>query len=237
MENSDVDLGLSNLTLSVDFSQKVNEISVVYVLANIPMLAATIVVNLWVVKVIERKEKSKLNRLIVWDCRANIVTMLLMLATHSPLLPLSSHIPCTCLVFAVYTTSWNQAGIKFELQCFHFSRKTSLIKGPKNLLVSHNLCQPAWNRLVPVGIANFRYLMVCHAVFCHNLGGEKAILDFVKIVLVFLSFSNGVFGVLGSIGITGYSFEYLRCMGRQEVFRSNRKFLSHFALNLSRYNL
>ena len=57
--------------------------------------------------------------------------------------------------------------------------------------------------------------MVCHAVFCRNVGGEKAILDFVKIVLVFLSFSNGIFGVLGSMGITGNNFE--------EVFWSNRK--------------
>ena len=28
-------------------------------------------------------------------------------------------------------------------------------------------------RLVPVAIVVFRYLMVCHAVFCQNLGGEK----------------------------------------------------------------
>ena len=77
-----------------------------------------------------------------------------------------------------------------------------------------------------MGIANFRYLMVCHPVFCQNAGGEKSILDFVKIILVLLSISNGVFGVLGSIGITGYSFEYLRCMGRQEVFRSKVKMLS-----------
>ena len=91
-----------------------------------------------------------------------------------------------------------------------------------NILVIHNLCHPDWNRLVPVAIAYFRYLMVCHAVFCQNAGGEKAILNFVKIVLVFLSFITGVFGVLGSIGITGYSFEYLRCMGRQEVFRSKK---------------
>ena len=85
------------------------------------------------------------------------------------------------------------------------------------------LCHPAWNRLVPVGIATFRYLMVCHSVLCQNTGGEKAILTFVKITLVFLSISNGIFGVLGSIGITGHSFEYLRCMGRQEVFRSKVK--------------
>ena len=104
------------------------------------------------------------------------------------------------------------------------------------------LCHPAWNRLVPVGIATFRYLMVCHSVLCQNTGGEKAILTFVKITLVFLSISNGIFGVLGSIGITGHSFEYLRCMGRQEVFRSKVKtqiqqLLPNPTFLLSRYNL
>ena len=50
MENSDVDLGLSNFTLNVHSSEKVNEISVGYLLANIPMLAATITTNLWVIR-------------------------------------------------------------------------------------------------------------------------------------------------------------------------------------------
>ena len=137
MENSDVGLGLSNLSLSVHSSQKVNEIYVVYLLANIPMLAATIAVNLWVVNVIQRKEKNKLNKLIVWDCFANIVTMVLMLATHSPLLPLSSPVPCTCLVFAVYTMSWNQGDINFEPQssfnASNFQEKQVLPKVPSVL--------------------------------------------------------------------------------------------------------
>ena len=50
MENLDVDLGLSNLTLSIHSSEKVNEISVGYLLANIPMLAATITINLWAIR-------------------------------------------------------------------------------------------------------------------------------------------------------------------------------------------
>ena len=54
MESSDVDLGFGNLTLSVRSSQTVNETSVVYLLANIPMLVATITINLWVVTVIQR---------------------------------------------------------------------------------------------------------------------------------------------------------------------------------------
>ena len=68
MESSDVDLGFANLTLSVHSSQTVNETSVVYLLANIPLLVATITINLWVVTVIQKKEKSRINRLIIWDC-------------------------------------------------------------------------------------------------------------------------------------------------------------------------
>ena len=115
MENSDTDLGLSNLSLNVHSSQKVNEVPVVYLLANLPMLATTIAINMWVIRVIQRKEKSRLHRLIVWDCFANILSMALMLLIHSPLLPLSSAIPCTILVFVVYTMTWNQGDIKLEL--------------------------------------------------------------------------------------------------------------------------
>lgn len=47
-------------------------------------------------------------------CFANIVTMALMLATHSPLLPLSSDLPCAILVFFIYSMSWNQGDTKFQ---------------------------------------------------------------------------------------------------------------------------
>ena len=74
VENSNVDLGLSNLTLSFHSSQ-LNEISVVYLLANIPMLVATIAINLWVIKVIKGKEKNRINSLIVWDCFTGVYTL------------------------------------------------------------------------------------------------------------------------------------------------------------------
>ena len=93
VENSNVDLGLSNLTLSFHSSQ-LNEISVVYLLANIPMLVATIAINLWVIKVIKGKEKNRINSLIVWDCFTGVYT----LGYHSTVLgnPLSlSLILCT----------------------------------------------------------------------------------------------------------------------------------------------
>ena len=77
-----------------------------------------------------------------------------------------------------------------------------------------------WNRLVPIAVALFRYLMICHAVFSQNFGGDKYVLKFIKIGLVFFSVISGVVGVLGSVGIFSDSFEYLRCLGRQEEFRS-----------------
>ena len=46
-----VDLGLANLTLNTFLSETVNEISEVYLFVNIPMLLATIAVNIWVIKV------------------------------------------------------------------------------------------------------------------------------------------------------------------------------------------
>ena len=48
-----------------------------------------------------------------------------------------------------------------------------------------------WNRLVPVGIAMFRNLMVCHPVFCHNHGGEQTGMKIVKRTIFFLCLLYG----------------------------------------------
>ena len=95
MESSDVDLGFGNLTLSVRSSQTVNETSVVYLLANIPMLVATITINLWVVTVIQGKEKSRINRLIIWDCFTGVYNLCyncVITLTHISYLSQSSHV-------------------------------------------------------------------------------------------------------------------------------------------------
>ena len=81
MENLNIHFELANFSLSVQSSETVNKISVGYLLANIPMLAATITINLWVIKVIKGKEKSRINKLIIWDCYVNMATMALL--THS----------------------------------------------------------------------------------------------------------------------------------------------------------
>ena len=72
-----------------------------------------------------------------------------------------------------------------------------------------------WNRLVPVGIVVFRYLMVCQAVFCHNHGGEKGIWKIVKISIGALCVLNPLIVVWNSQS----SFFFLRCIGREETFR------------------
>ena len=72
-----------------------------------------------------------------------------------------------------------------------------------------------WNRLVPVAIVVFRYMMVCHAIFCHNLGGEKVVWRRVTIVLVVFCLLNPLVVVFKSQD----SLVFLWCMGRQETFR------------------
>ena len=75
MENLNIHFEFANFSLSVQSSETVNKISVGYLLANIPMLAATITINLWVIKVIRGKEKNRINRLIVWDCSTGVYTL------------------------------------------------------------------------------------------------------------------------------------------------------------------
>ena len=64
------------------------------------------------------------------------------------------------------------------------SLHTSFLQSPWSLLGSSIPCLfslialnllTAWNRLVPVAIAAFRYIMVCHAVFVQKHGGGKKV--------------------------------------------------------------
>ena len=53
----------------------------------------------------------------------------------------------------------------------------SILGSPIPCLLNLLLLQllTSWNRLVPVAIAAFRYIMVCHAVLVQNQGGEKKV--------------------------------------------------------------
>ena len=74
-------IGKSNLTLTIQSCQIVNGISKTYAIANIFILGATFVANSWAIRVILRKERIRINQLIVWDCLVNMATMALL--THS----------------------------------------------------------------------------------------------------------------------------------------------------------
>ena len=152
-----VAIGNKNLTLTIHSGQTVNGISTEYAIANMFILAATLAANTWAIRVILRKEKIRINKLIIWDCFVNMATMALLthiwkkalhhfsavivlkpkntvpknLKLHwmkfcllfclpfsdyastfaySPLLPLSSYIPCSFLVFAMCTTlTWSHS--------------------------------------------------------------------------------------------------------------------------------
>ena len=82
------------------------------------------------------------------------------------------------------------------------------------LVFVHNL-MVTWNRLVPVAIVVFRYMMVCHAVFCHNLGGEKVVWRGVRTGLLVLCLLNPLMVVINSAD----SVVFLVCMGKEEAFK------------------
>ena len=72
-----------------------------------------------------------------------------------------------------------------------------------------------YNRLVPVGIVLFRYIMVCHAVATVNFGGEKRLWKWIKRSVEGLSMLQAclIFSVLDE------SLNFQRCMGKEERFK------------------
>ena len=71
--------------------------------------------------------------------------------------------------------------IRFAAFCISFSQSPLSMMGSPipclaDVFVHHLLIY--WNRLVPVAIAALRYVMVCHAVFVNNHGGEKRVRRF-----------------------------------------------------------
>ena len=81
--------------------------------------------------------------------------------------------------------------------------------------VFYSLFFMTWNRLIPVGIAIFRYLMVCHAVRCHNFGGERRIWQVLNSFILGLCLTGGAVTTI----TRSSSFGYLRCIGREEAFQ------------------
>ena len=82
----------------LNFSQStiVNQsLSESYLWPNVCVLAISIVVNLLAAVVIGKEEKTRINRLIIWDCFANILTMAVYVFDQSPWQTVGLDIPCT----------------------------------------------------------------------------------------------------------------------------------------------
>ena len=73
----------------------------------------------------------------------------------------------------------------------------------------------SFNRLVPVGIVVFRYIMVCHAVSTVNFGGEKSLWKTVKWFILGLSLMQGVLMVF----VLDDSLGFHKCIGKEEAFQ------------------
>ena len=73
----------------------------------------------------------------------------------------------------------------------------------------------SFNRLVPVGIVVFRYIMVCHAVSAVNFGGEKPLWKMVKWSVQGLSLMQGILMVF----VLKDSLGFHKCIGKEEAFR------------------
>ena len=72
-----------------------------------------------------------------------------------------------------------------------------------------------FNRLVPVGIVLFRYIMVCHAVRAVNYGGEKPLWRTIQLAVLLLSLLPSVLIVL----VLEDNLGFHKCIGQEEGFR------------------
>ena len=89
-----------------------------------------------------------------------------------------------------------------------------------------------FNRLVPVGMVVFRYIMVCHAVMTVNCGGEKRVWRIIQRAIFLLSFLPSVLVVRALEDILNFH----KCVGQEESFRLLTLELSELFF-LLRYNL
>ena len=170
---------LGNITLLSNGTEVVNEPRpLAFSWVNAPLLALTAIINFWAATVIRRNERTSLNKAIVYDCFANILSMAILAFLQSPWYRLGSPILCTLQLF---------------LTLFLFN----------------------WNKLIPVGMAAFRYLMVCHAVFCHNQGGERKIWRILSCLILGFCLTTAAIGSAAGTSFIGY----LRCINREEMFR------------------
>ena len=110
---------------------------------------------------------------------------------------------CFAFIFLIY-------GSPFSIHGSHIVGR--FLCGFRSFLVSILF---SFNRLVPVGIVLFRYIMVCHAVSTVNYGGEKPLWRTVKLAIQGLSLMQGVLMVF----VLKDSLGFHKCIGKEEGFR------------------
>ena len=71
-----------------------------------------------------------------------------------------------------------------------------------------------WNKLVPVAIALFRYLLVCRPVFCQN-HGDRWIWRLLRAAVVSTSLVTTLLYLASGVN----SKTFFTCLGKEEVFR------------------
>ena len=110
---------------------------------------------------------------------------------------------CNALISLIY-------GSPYSIHGSHIVGK--ILCGLRSFLVTLLF---SFNRLVPVGIVVFRYIMVCHAVSVVNFGGEKPLWKMVKWSVHGLSLMQGVLMVF----VLEDSLGFHKCIGKEEAFR------------------
>ena len=110
---------------------------------------------------------------------------------------------CNALILLIY-------GSPFSIHGSHLPGR--ILCGFRSVLTSLIF---AFNRLVPVGIVVFRYIMVCHAVSTVNFGGEKPLWKTVKWFILGLSLMQG--GLM--LFVLDDSLGFHKCIGKEEAFQ------------------
>ena len=110
---------------------------------------------------------------------------------------------CNALILLIY-------GSPFSIHGSHLPGR--ILCGFRSVLTSLLF---AFNRLVPVGIVVFRYIMVCHAVSTVNFGGEKPLWKTVKWFILGISLIQGI--LMASVVEESLGFQ--KCIGKEENFQ------------------
>jgi hypothetical protein len=122
--------GTLTFTLELEDTELVNQpVEEVEVWTKLSLLAVTMAVNIAAAVVLRQEDDNPINRITIWDCMINVMTMLITIVPHHKL---SNAYLCSIWMFIYMTLA-------------------------------------IWNRLVPVAIVVFRFMLVCITVQSRGL--------------------------------------------------------------------